>query len=144
MALGDAGNSPRSAELQALITGLLIVAVNMALGYNTHLCLNCARDLGSRLAAIAVGYPVSVFTSNDCWWLWGPWAATISGAMTGALVYDLPMYRGEDSPVNYRCTVRELQSRQQEVTWLHMFRMRCKAEKIEKTIEEGKAIENSM
>jgi aquaglyceroporin related protein len=42
-----------------------------------------------------------VFTDRYGWWFWGPWLATISGAIFGAAVYDLFVFAGGESPINY-------------------------------------------
>ena len=101
MALGDSGNSPPGAGMHALIIGLVVTATSMALSYPTRGCFNPARDLGPRLAALAVGYPPSIFSAWHSWWIWGGWVAPIVGALIGALAYDLCVFKGGESPVNY-------------------------------------------
>ena len=101
MALGDSGNSPPGAGMHALIIGLVVTATSMALSYPTRGCFNPARDLGPRLAALAVGYPPSIFSAWHSWWIWGGWVAPTAGALVGALAYDLCVFKGGESPVNY-------------------------------------------
>lgn len=101
MALGDSGNSPPGAGMHAFIIGLVITATTMALGWPTRGCFNPARDLGPRLAALAVGYPISSFNARDSFWIWGAWGATILGGLIGGLVYDLCIFKGGESPVNF-------------------------------------------
>ena len=101
MALGDSGNSPPGAGMHALIIGLVVTATSMALSYPTRGRFNPARDLGPRLAALAVGYPSSIFSAWRSWWIWGGWVAPIVGALVGALAYDLCVFKGGESPVNY-------------------------------------------
>jgi aquaglyceroporin related protein len=101
MALGDSGNSPPGAGMHALIIGLVVTATSMALSYPTRGCFNPARDLGPRLAALAVGYPPSIFSAWHSWWIWGGWVAPITGGLVGALAYDMCVFKGGESPVNY-------------------------------------------
>jgi aquaglyceroporin related protein len=101
MALGDSGNSPPGAGMHALIIGLVVTATSMALSYPTRGCFNPARDLGPRLAALAVGYPPSIFSAWHSWWIWGGWVAPIVGGLVGALAYDMCVFKGGESPVNY-------------------------------------------
>jgi aquaglyceroporin related protein len=101
LALGDSGNSPPGAGMHAFIIGLLTTTVTMSLGYSTGGAFNPVRDLGPRLATMAVGYPTSIFTAHQNWWIWGPWCATITGTLVGALVYDMCIFKGGESPVNY-------------------------------------------
>ena len=101
MALGDSGNSPPGAGMHALIIGLVVTATSMALSWPTRGCFNPARDFGPRLAALAVGYPRSSFNAWHSWWIWGAWLAPITGALIGALAYDICVFKGGESPVNY-------------------------------------------
>jgi aquaglyceroporin related protein len=101
LALGDDGNTPPGAGMQALVTGLLVSALCMAFSYNTGACLNPARDLGPRLFALVAGYGKQVFTSRNFWWIWGPWGATITGGVLGAFFYDLLVFNGGESPINF-------------------------------------------
>lgn len=73
----------------------------MTLGLNIGSALNPASDFGPRLIAYAIGYRQSnVF--RDCWWLYGPWVATIVGSFAGCAIYDSFVFVGSESPVNYR------------------------------------------
>jgi aquaglyceroporin related protein len=71
----------------------------VALGYNTGLGISPARDLGPRLVGLWAGYD-SAFESG--YWAYGPWGASIAGALFGGLIYDLFIFVGGESPVNYR------------------------------------------
>ncbi|PQE05946.1 MIP transporter protein [Rutstroemia sp. NJR-2017a BBW] len=104
--------------MHALIVGLLVTVLTMAFGYNTGACLNPARDFGPRLATAAVGYGGQVFTVAHAWWIYGAWAATVSGALVGAFFYDVVIFVGGESPINYP-PVRRRQARQRakERTW---------------------------
>jgi aquaglyceroporin related protein len=100
LALGDDANAPPGAGMSALIIGLLITVLSMAFGYNTGCAMNPARDLGPRLAVLALGYGGGN-TFGNSYWIWGPWCATISGAIFGAFLYDALIFVGGESPVNY-------------------------------------------
>lgn len=99
LALGDDTNAPPGAGMNAFIIGLVIVALNMSFAYNTGAAMNPSRDLGPRLAVLALGYGTDVFTT--AYWFWGPWCATISGAIVGGFLYDVAIFVGGESPVNY-------------------------------------------
>ena len=101
LALGDSGNSPPGAGMHAFIIGLVVTATSMALSWPTRGCFNPARDLGPRLAALAVGYPTSSFSAWNSWWIWGGWVAPMIGGLLGALMYDLCIFKGGESPVNF-------------------------------------------
>jgi aquaglyceroporin related protein len=101
LALGDDSNAPPGAGMAAFILGLLVTALCMVFGYNTGACLNPARDFGPRLVALAAGYGSSTFTAANCWWLWGAWVATITGAIVGGAAYDSFIFVGGESPINY-------------------------------------------
>jgi len=101
LALGDDSNAPPGAGMHALIVGLVVTVLGMAFGYNTGACLNPARGFGSRAAAATVGYSGQVFTIRDGWWAYGSWGATISGSLVGAFFYDVAIFVGGESPVNY-------------------------------------------
>jgi aquaglyceroporin related protein len=81
------------------ILGLVIVVLSMAFGYNTGAAMNPSRDFGPRLAILVVGYGNDVFRNG--YWVYGPWAATISGAVFGGFLYDAAIFVGGESPVNY-------------------------------------------
>ncbi|KAJ5180252.1 hypothetical protein N7492_003462 [Penicillium capsulatum] len=101
VALGDDTNAPPGAGMQAFVLGILISVVILALGYNTGGCFNCARDFGPRLVAVMAGWGGHLFRDMHAWWIWGPWCADISGALFGALIYDMAIFTGGESPVNY-------------------------------------------
>lgn len=47
------------------------------------------------------GWGGHLFRESHAWWVWGPWCADISGALFGALIYDMAIFTGGESPVNY-------------------------------------------
>lgn len=99
LALGDDTNAPPGAGMNAFILGLVITALSMAFGYNTGAAMNPARDLGPRLALLALGYGKGIFT--NVYWIYGNWVGPISGAIFGAFLYDAAIFVGGESPVNY-------------------------------------------
>ncbi|OQU96866.1 hypothetical protein CLAIMM_02888 [Cladophialophora immunda] len=47
------------------------------------------------------GAGIHVFTQDSWWWIWGPWIATLTGGLAGASVYDILIFKGGESPINY-------------------------------------------
>ncbi|KAF2214431.1 hypothetical protein CERZMDRAFT_37883 [Cercospora zeae-maydis SCOH1-5] len=137
LALGDSHNSPPGAGMHAFIFGLLATTVSMSLSYSTGGFFNPARDLGPRLAAIAVGYPTDIFNVRHHWWLWGPWGAGISGALLGGLVYDLCVFKGGESPVNYSFGRWQIERLKQEAGLAHMLGLHGRSKDIESKLESG-------
>lgn len=126
LALGDDTNAPPGAGMNAFILGLLVTTLQFTNSYQTGLALNPARDFGPRLIALSVGYPSSIFTEHSWWWLWyvsaslsmhaksmvlnstrGAWVAPLVGCITGCIVYDMMVFSGGESPLNYRWPTRE-------------------------------------
>lgn len=106
LALGDENNAPPGAGLGAIVLGFVVVAIGMSNGWVSGYAINPARDLGPRLALWCVGYGKNLWTDFWYWWLLGPIAGTIVGGIGGALLYDLLIFTGPGSPVNY--STREL------------------------------------
>ncbi|KAL2311801.1 Aquaglycerol porin aqy3 [Schizosaccharomyces pombe] len=101
LAILDDTNSPPTQGMTAFIVGLLIAAIGMALGYQTSFTLNPARDLGPRMFAWWIGYGPHAFHLYHWWWTWGAWGGTIGGGIAGGLIYDLVIFTGPESPINY-------------------------------------------
>ncbi|RDK40302.1 aquaporin [Aspergillus phoenicis ATCC 13157] len=101
MALGDDTNAPPGAGMQAFIIGILITVLVLALGYNTGGAFNGPRDFGPRLVAVMAGWGGHLFKEYHAWWIWGPWVADIFGGLFGAFIYDLVVFTGGESPINY-------------------------------------------
>ncbi|KAJ9644012.1 long-chain fatty acid transporter fat1 [Coniosporium tulheliwenetii] len=113
LALGDDMNTPPGEGMNPFIIGLVITVLEITMGYNTGPCLNPARDLGGRLVALGFGYQD---TFRGGWWIWGAWGAVIAGTATGAATYDVLVFVGGESPVNYRWPGRrELRGRWRKV-----------------------------
>lgn len=101
LALGDDSNAPPGAGMHALIIGLIVTVLTMAFGYSDGCGLNPARDLGPRMAAAAVGYGKGVFEGDSYWWIWGVWGGEVSGVLFGGLLYDVAIFVGGESPINF-------------------------------------------
>ncbi|KAB2574158.1 Aquaporin-3 [Lasiodiplodia theobromae] len=99
LALGDDTNAPPGAGMSAFIMGLVITVESNAFSNNTGCAMNPSRDFGPRLALLALGYGNAGFTSG--YWAYGPWAAAISGAIVGGALYDIAIFVGGESPINY-------------------------------------------
>lgn len=101
LALGDDTNAPPGAGMQAFIIGLLITVLILALGFTTGGCFNPARDFGGRLVAVMAGWGGHLFRERNAWWVWGTWIADIFGGLFGGFLYDLIIFTGGESPINY-------------------------------------------
>lgn len=99
LALGDDQNAPPGAGMNSFIIGCVIVCLSMCFAYQTGAALNPSRDLGPRLALLALGYGRKLFTNP--YWFYGPVAGSLSGAFTGAFLYDFMIFTGGESPINY-------------------------------------------
>jgi aquaglyceroporin related protein len=78
--------------MNAFVLGLIITVLSMAFGHNTGAAMNPARDLRPHLTCLAVGYESEIFRNR--YWIYGPWARTISGAVFGAFLYDAAIFVG--------------------------------------------------
>lgn len=99
LAMGDDTNAPPGAGMSAFIMGLVVTVLSMSFSYNTGAALNPSRDFGPRLAILALGYGSDVF--RNAYWVYGPWAGAILGAIFGGGLYDVAIFVGGESPVNY-------------------------------------------
>ncbi|RHZ56790.1 hypothetical protein CDV55_102218 [Aspergillus turcosus] len=137
MALGDDTNAPPGAGMQAFILGILIGVLVLALGYNTGGCFNCARDFGPRLVALMAGWGGQLFRENHAWWIWGPWAADITGGLCGTFIYDLAIFTGSESPINYPRRRRKRALLIKEKNLMRKFRFgRRKIRDVERAVQE--------
>lgn len=101
LAVGDETNAPPSDGLSALVLGFVVVMIGMSFGWPTSYAISPSRDLGPRLFLYMVGYGKELWTHNSYWWIYGPQAGCFTGALMGALLYDLAIFTGEESPINY-------------------------------------------
>ncbi|CEH16672.1 Aquaporin (major intrinsic protein family) [Ceraceosorus bombacis] len=104
LAIGDDSNSPPGDGMSGLILGLAVTMIGMAMGWQSGYAVNAARDLGARIMLSCAGYGNHVWTHNDYWWIYGPIAGTLSGAILGCIIYDLAIYAGDASPLNREWT----------------------------------------
>ncbi|KAJ9379214.1 hypothetical protein DTO063F5_7313 [Paecilomyces variotii] len=100
LALGDDQNAPPGAGMNSLIVGLIITCLSVTFAYETGGALNPSRDFGPRLALLLLGHGRELFTKN-WYWLYGPWAGALGGALVGAFLYDFLIFTGGESPINY-------------------------------------------
>jgi aquaglyceroporin related protein len=145
LTLGDSGNSPPGAGMHAFIIGLLVTTTCTALGWTTRGCFNPARDLGPRLAALTVGYPLHSFTDWSHFWIWGAWGAPMTGGLIGGVAYDACIFKGGESPINYSRGLWKKKAMQKEDDFFaNIMRNTAKAEDINRRLESGKlqTIEN--
>ncbi|CCK70368.1 MIP/aquaporin family protein KNAG_0E01000 [Huiozyma naganishii CBS 8797] len=75
--------------------------INASLSYQTGCAMNPARDMGPRLALYACGFKKNIIWQAHRHFVWVPQVAPIVGALTGGLLYDLLIYQGHESPVNW-------------------------------------------
>lgn len=102
LALGDDSNAPATPGMNALIIGLVITMNTIAFAFQTGAALNPSRDFGPRLALLALGYGGGLFTNP--YWFYGPWCGAVLGALVGATLYDIAIFTGGESPINYPWT----------------------------------------
>ncbi|CCC66858.1 hypothetical protein NCAS_0A03000 [Naumovozyma castellii] len=94
-----------SSDLFPLMLFILIFVIMSSLDYQTGTAMNLARDLGPRLALYAVGFDRKMLWIDHHHFFWVPMVAPIIGALTGGLVYDICIYQGHESPVNWPFSV---------------------------------------
>ncbi|XP_069073990.1 aquaporin-7-like [Pleurodeles waltl] len=88
MAINDQRNNPALNGTQALLVGILVVLIGMAMGMNSGYAINPARDLPPRIFTAIAGWGLEVFWAGNNWW-WVPVVAPMVGSVTGALIYTL-------------------------------------------------------
>jgi aquaglyceroporin related protein len=115
LALGDDQNSPPGAGMNSFIIGLIITCLSMTFAYQTGAAFNPSRDFGPRLALLAMGYSGELF--RNAYWFYGPWVGALSGAFGGAFLYDLFIFTGGESPVNYPWERTERAMRKSRMKW---------------------------
>lgn len=76
-------------HVRAVLLSGAFVAVSGAIGLQTGFALNPARDLGPRIACAIFGYPATIWTERDGYFVYGPIVGPIVGAVVGAGVHDL-------------------------------------------------------
>ncbi len=63
------------------------------------------------------GYGRNTFTDHQGWWFWGCWVATITGCLAGACLYDIFVFIGGESPINYAPRRRTRAKLKKEAKW---------------------------
>ncbi|CCD24810.1 Fps1p NDAI_0D04970 [Naumovozyma dairenensis CBS 421] len=94
-----------SSDLFPLMMFILIFMINASLAYQTGTAMNMARDLGPRLALYAVGFDRKMLWVAHHHFFWVPIVSPIIGAIAGGLAYDVCIYQGHESPVNWPLAV---------------------------------------
>ncbi|SMN20459.1 similar to Saccharomyces cerevisiae YLL043W FPS1 Plasma membrane channel, member of major intrinsic protein (MIP) family [Maudiozyma saulgeensis] len=94
-----------SSEVYPLMLFILIYILNTAMSYQTACAINAARDLGPRLALYAVGFNRGLLWDKYAHYFWVPLVAPFIGSLCGALIYDVCIYQGHESPVNWPLAV---------------------------------------
>lgn len=90
-----------SSDVYPLMLFILIYILNTAMSYQTACAINAARDLGPRLALYAVGFNRYLLWDKYAHYFWVPLTAPFIGSLCGALIYDVCIYQGHESPVNW-------------------------------------------
>lgn len=104
LALGDDRNAPPGAGMNAFIVGLFVFVICAAFPYNTGASFNPFRDLAPRLVVTMVWpqHGLGIWSFRGGYWFWGCWVAPLVGSLLGAAVYDVCIFTGGESPVNYQ------------------------------------------
>lgn len=136
LAMGDDSNAPPGAGMHAFIIGLVGFVMASTLGYNTGPQTNPAKDLATRLVPYWVGYGSDMWVKG--WWA-EAWAAAIFGGLTGCLIYDICIFEGPESPVNYPRIKKKHARQGTKAQWLTTGIMgRSKKRKAKEDLEEGR------
>ncbi|XP_030047752.1 aquaporin-7 [Microcaecilia unicolor] len=88
LAINDKKNFATLDGTQALLVGILVIVIGMAMGMNTGYAINPARDLPPRIFTAIAGWGVEVFRAGN-YWCWIPVVAPLAGSITGAFIYKL-------------------------------------------------------
>ncbi|CAM9270320.1 unnamed protein product [Rangifer tarandus platyrhynchus] len=100
LAILNTQNKGVPAGLEAVIVGLLILAIMLSMGANCGLPINPAQDLGPRLFTYVAGWGPEVFSAGNGWW-WVPVVGPLAGATLGTATYQLlvAQHNPEDSAI---------------------------------------------
>lgn len=90
-----------SSNLFPLMFFILLYVIIASFSYQTGAAMNMARDLGPRLALYAVGFNREMLWIKQHHFFWVPMVAPFIGSITGGLIYDICIYQGHESPVNW-------------------------------------------
>ncbi|KAI9665904.1 MAG: hypothetical protein M1821_003839 [Bathelium mastoideum] len=135
LALGDDTNAPPGAGMHAFIIALIGFAMASTLGYNTGPQTNPAKDLATRFVPWVVGYGSEMW--ERAWWV-EAWTAAVCGGLFGSLIYDLAIFEGPESPVNYPRVKRRRAAKGTKGKWLKTGLFgKAKKQTAKKDLEEG-------
>jgi glycerol uptake facilitator protein len=84
-AIVDPRNQPVTVGMNAVMVGLVVVAIGISWGGMHGYAINPARDLGPRLFITLAGFKDTGFATN-AWWV--PIVGPLLGGLCGGLVYD--------------------------------------------------------
>ncbi|KAH9002553.1 aquaporin [Lactarius hatsudake] len=89
-----------------LVVFLTILGIGTSFGMQTGFAINPARDLGPRIMTAMVGYgrqgtALLMFNYRSQYWIWSPILGSFSGGVIACFVYDVFIYLGPESPINY-------------------------------------------
>ncbi|UZJ53450.1 hypothetical protein CBS101457_002770 [Exobasidium rhododendri] len=99
LAIGDSGNAPPTEGMAPLVLMWLITGIGATLGWQTAYSVNPIRDWGPRIALTIVGYK-GLWSFQGGYFAYTPLASSLTGALTGAFIYDLLIYTGGESWLN--------------------------------------------
>jgi MIP family channel proteins len=88
----DTRNNATPSWLTPVIVGGIVIAIGVSFGFNAGYAINPARDFGPRLFTAIAGWGPGVFSAAGGWW-WVPILGPAVGAVVGAFVYDLLVFR---------------------------------------------------
>ncbi|XP_052524474.1 aquaporin-10 [Tympanuchus pallidicinctus] len=88
LAITDTRNRAIPRGLEPLTVALLVLAIEVSMGFNCGSPMNPARDFGPRLFTLAAGWGTEVFSRGSAWW-WVPVVAPLVGAALGTGLYQL-------------------------------------------------------
>jgi glycerol uptake facilitator len=86
-ALIDQQNQAPEANMSALLVGLVVVVIGIALGTNAGYAINPARDVGPRFLTWIAGWGSTAFPADGFWWI--PIVGPLIGGSLGIYLYDL-------------------------------------------------------
>ncbi|CCF60637.1 hypothetical protein KAFR_0L00300 [Kazachstania africana CBS 2517] len=80
---------------------ILIYVIMASSSYQTGCAMNGARDMGPRLALYAYGFHHDIIWQTHRHFAWVPQVAPIIGSLLGGFLYDVFIYQGHESTVNW-------------------------------------------
>jgi glycerol uptake facilitator protein len=86
-ALIDQQNQAPEANMSALLVGLVVVVIGLAIGTNAGYAINPARDFGPRVLTWFAGWGKTAFPADGYWWI--PIVGPLIGGSLGIYLYDL-------------------------------------------------------